>query len=85
MARYYHPDSDFIRKLGGTPPQSFTHITEEEIKENMKQLKPNSWKLEGNKLIGETEYGPLVQFIPTDRVLTGTDDNGLPIFKQIVI
>ena len=51
----------------------------------MKQLKPNSWKLEGNKLIGETEYGPLVQFIPTDRVLTGTDDNGLPIFKQIVI
>lgn len=85
MAKYYHPDTDFIRKIGGTPPVAIPHMTEEEIQKNMKELKPNSWKLEGNKLIGETEFGPLVQFIPTDYILTGTDDKGLPVLKKIVL
>lgn len=85
MPKYYHPDTDYIRKLGAAPPVAIPHMTEEEIAQNMKPLKPNTWRLEGNKLIGETEMGPLVQFIPTDYILTGTDDKGLPILKKIDI
>ena len=84
-SRYYHPDTDFIRKLGAAPPVAIPHLTEEELAENMKQFKPNEWRLEGNKLIGETEIGTLVQFIPTDVVLTGTDENGLPTFRKVVV
>lgn len=83
--KYYHPDTDFIRKLGAAPPIATPHVTEEEILKNMKQLKPNSWRLEGNKLIGDTEMGRLVQFIPTDYICKGTDDKGLPILEKIDI
>lgn len=85
MAKYYHPDTDFIRKLGAAPPVAVPHMTEEELQKNMKQLMPNDWRLEGNKLIGHTEFGPLVQYVPTDVILTGTDSKGLPIFKKIVV
>ena len=85
MSKYYHPDTDFLRKLNVAPPTVITHTTEEDIAKNMKQLKPNQWRLEGNKLIGETEMGTLVQFIPTDYILTGTDDKGLPILKRVVL
>ena len=60
-------------------------ITAENINEHMKRLQPESWRLEGNQLIGMTEMGPLVQTIPTDYILTGTDDEGLPIFEKIVL
>ena len=75
----------FYRKHGQQPPKTFSHGTEDDIKENMQLLRPNSWRLEGNKLIGETEHGPLVQIIPTSHILVGTDDDGLPILKQIVV
>jgi len=80
--KYYHPQTDQYRKWGLEPPETIPHGTEGEIKEKLTRLKPNSWRLEGNKLIGETEMGPLVNFIPTDYILTGTK-NGLPIFKKI--
>jgi hypothetical protein len=75
----------FYRKHGKEPPKSFSHGTEAEIQENLQLLKPNSWRLEGNQLIGETELGPLVQTIPTDRILVGTDDDGLPVFRKVVL
>jgi hypothetical protein len=58
---------------------------EDEIEKNMKKLKPNTWKLEGNKLSGETELGMLVNYIPTDYILKGTDENGLPILEKVVL
>lgn len=85
MSKYYHPETDFLRKLDVPLPTAEEHGTEEEIRANMKQLLPRSWKLAGNTLIGETEVGPLVQTIPTDYILTGTDKAGLPIFKRIVL
>lgn len=85
QGKYYHPDTDAIRKLGAAPPVAIPHMTEEEIAKNMKQLKPNQWKLEGNKLVGETEMGKLVQFVPTDYILTGTDENGLPTFRKVIV
>lgn len=81
---YYHPDADYYRKVLKTEPPSFTtHLTEEEIMANMKQLKPKSWTLRGNQLEGMTEQGKLVQTIPTSHVLVGTDSEGLPIFQRV--
>lgn len=80
---YYHPQSDFFRRFNMPAPSTISHGLEEDIKEKLTELKPNSWRLEGNKLIGETEMGPLVNFIPTNYILEGTDDNGLPIFRNL--
>lgn len=86
MGRYFHPDTDFYRKvLNLTPPDAVAHITEDELAQNMKQLKPNSWTLKGNQLEGMTDMGRLVQTIPTDYILEGTDDEGLPVFRKVVL
>lgn len=71
-------------KVGKARPTHIPHgITSENINEHMKRLMPNKWELKGNLLIGETEMGPLVQRIPTDYILTGTDDQGYPIFAKV--
>lgn len=82
---YHHRDADFWRKYELPEPEAAPHGTEEEILSNMKQLVPNSWKLEGNKLVGKTEMGTLVQYIPTDYILEGSTSDGLPKFKRIVL
>lgn len=70
-------------KEGKSLPSHQPHGTEADIKDNMVQLKPSSWRQEGNQLIGETDMGPLVQTVPTSHILIGTDDKGMPVFKQI--
>lgn len=85
VSKYYHPDTDYIRKLGATPPSAQAHGTEEDVANNLKPLKPHSWTLEGNKLIGQTDQGRLVQFIPTNYICKGSDDKGLPILEKIDI
>lgn len=85
MAEYHHPREDFYRKLDAAPPTVETHGTEEDVRANMQKLLPNSWWLDGNKLHGHTEMGELVQTIPTSHILVGTDDKGLPIFREIVL
>jgi hypothetical protein len=83
---YFHPDADYFRKVLKTePPKATAHATEEEIAQNMKRLIPNTWVLRGNQLEGMTEQGKLVQTIPTSYILEGTDSEGLPIFKEIVV
>lgn len=71
-------------KWGKTPPKSQDHGTDEEIARRMTKLLPHSWRLEGNKLIGETSMGTLVQYIPTDYILVGVED-GLPKLKKVAI
>ena len=75
----------FYRKHGKEPPKHFEHGTEDDIKKNMVALRPNAWRMEGNKLIAETEHGTHVQTVPTDVILVGTGDDGLPIFKKVVL
>lgn len=70
-------------KLGISPPTSEGHGTDDDIRQNMKRLIPNSWRLEGDQLIGETEMGTLCQKIPTSHILVSTDTNGLPVFRRI--
>ena len=84
MSKYYHPDSDYYRKVLKTEaPKSTAHLTEEELERNMERLMPNSWTLKGNLLEGMTSRGRLVQTIPTSHILVGTDTEGLPVFKKI--
>lgn len=81
--KYYHPQHDFFTKRNLPPPTTVSHGLEDDISKKLVELKPNSWRLEGNKLIGDTEMGPLVQFIPTNYICKGTDDSGLPILEKI--
>lgn len=71
-------------KVGKGRPTHISHgITSDNINDHMKQLKITNWHLRGNQLHGETEMGPFVQGIPTNVILSGEDENGMPIFKQI--
>lgn len=72
-------------RWGKQPPTHDPHGTDKDIKENMKPLRPTKWRQEGNKLIGDTEMGRVVQFVPTDMILQGTDEKGLPILKKVVL
>ena len=57
---------------------------EHPISENLKGVNPRNWRQEGNQLIADTDMGPLVQTIPVDYLLEGTDDHGLPKFRKVV-
>lgn len=88
--KYYHPDSDYYRKVLNTPaPSAESHEVvdtfENPLGDRLSQLLPNSWRLEGNELIGQTELGELRQRISTDYILTGTDEKGLPKFRRVIL
>jgi len=71
-------------KNWGVPlPQREAHGTDEDIRKNLKPLMPRNWRQEGNRLIADTDMGVLSQPIPTNKILTGTDDKGLPIFRTV--
>lgn len=65
-------------------PETIAHGTVDDIKDKMEKLLPNSWRLEGNRLIGETSMGTLVNMLPTDVILVGEKD-GKPIFRKVDI
>lgn len=85
MPKYYHPDTDFFVKRNLPAPTAVPHGFDEDIREKLKAQKPTEWRLEGNKLIGKTEMGDVAQYIGTDYILKGTDENGLPILEKIVL
>lgn len=61
---------------------NLTDTEEKPLGEQLTKLKPTNWRQRGNKLIADTEFGELVQFIPTDMLLTGEND-GKPTFTKI--
>lgn len=74
-----------FEKWGKQPPTSEAHGTDETIRENMVRLKPKNWRLQGGQLIADTEMGPLVNYIGTDHILVGVDNDGLPILKKVLL
>jgi len=81
----YKPDnSEWYEKMEVRPPSTAIHGTEDDIKAHLKPVKMWNWKLEGNRLSCDTELGKLVQTIPTDRILVGEDERGLPILRKIL-
>ncbi len=73
-----------FQQWGKPLPTRDAHGTPEEIRSNLEQAKPTNWRMEGNKLVADTQFGPLAQYLPTDVILTGTDDEGMPTFRKVV-
>lgn len=71
-------DLKFYDKLGIDRPSQEQHG---EVQ--LERLSTANWRMEGNALKCDTPSGTLVQMLPTDVVMTGVDDKGLPIFKRI--
>jgi hypothetical protein len=70
-------------RMGVQRPSHQPHGTIEDIQASMSQAKAKNWRMEGNKLIADTDMGELVQWLPTDIICKGTDDQGLPILTRI--
>lgn len=83
--QYHHPQEDQFRKWNVPVPSAIPHLTEDEIKQHLKPMLPGKWRAEGNQLIAETENGVHVQTIPSDQLLIGTDEKGMPVFRKIVL
>ena len=69
--------------LGVEPPKHAEHGTDEDIRRLMVKAVPIRWFQRGNELVAETELGELVNFIPTNMMLTGVDENNLPILTRV--
>ena len=80
---YNEKEISWFHQVGQKPPEHTPHGDANEIRSNMRELKPKSWHMEGNKLIGMTEMGPIVQMLPTNYICKGTDKSGLPIPEKI--
>jgi len=66
------------------PPKHFSHeLTPDDIGKKVKSVNPRNWRQEGNRLIADTDYGPLINYLPTNKLLAGTDKDGLPIFRSL--
>lgn len=65
-------------------PHGVTDTPENPLSEQIPNLKCSNWRLQGNKLICDTEHGEFAQFIDPSYICLGTDDKGLPILKSIV-
>ena len=76
---------EMYQRWGVEAPSHDEHGTIEEIREKMERVKVTKWTMEGNQLIGETNFGPLRQTVPTDYILIGTDKKGLPLVKKVVL
>ena len=69
-------------------PSRDSHSTdspENPISSKLEKVEFANWHLKGNKLIADTQFGEYAYLIPPDRIMTGTDDNGLPILTKIKV
>ena len=70
-------------RWGKARPTSDPHGTPEEIRANMKRAVTSNWRLEGNVLHADSDFGPIVQTIDPGYICKGTDDEGLPILVKL--
>ena len=56
---------------------------EEPLSKKLEGGNPRNWRLSGNMLSCDTDFGPLSQVIPTTHILVGMDDKGLPVFRKV--
>lgn len=75
---------NWFNRHGLTPPRHISHdLRVDDISTKLRPLKAHSWRLEGNRLIAKTDMGDVVNYIDPSYVMTGVDDNNLPILKKI--
>ena len=75
---------EMYQRWGAEAPSHDEHGTIEDILERMEHASVTEWRMEGNELHAQTNHGPVVQTIPTDYILFGTDAEGLPVFKKVI-
>ncbi len=67
-------------------PEHVSHdLSADDISSKAQSVNPRNWRQEGNRLIADTDFGPLVNHLPTDVIMSGLDSKGLPTFKKIAI
>lgn len=77
---------NWYQRNGVEPPEHIPHGVEEDITEKMKGTVHGAWQQRGNRLIcTKCPNHHMTDPIPIDRILTGTDNNGLPILKKLAI
>lgn len=76
---------ELYQELGLTPPESIRHLTEDELREALKTKANHQWKQRGNTLYCQCEVGSHSTQIPTSLMLQGTDEQGMPILKNITL
>jgi hypothetical protein len=76
-------DFDYWRMPRPSSDQHGTDSLSNPISSNLQSVRPRNWRQEGNLLKADTDWGPLVQTIPVDYLLDGTDERGLPKFKRV--
>lgn len=81
-------DLAWFERMGKARPTHLPHgvsdTPEHPLSEQLLRLNTKNWRLEGNKLMCDTDQGPLVQFIDPGYICLGTDKNNLPILKKVV-
>jgi hypothetical protein len=74
----------WFERHGITPPSHTPHgATADDIRDKLRPLKAKAWRLEGNRLVATTDLGEVVNYIDTNYVMTGVDDQNLTMFKRI--
>jgi hypothetical protein len=49
----------------------------------LKPGNPRNWRMKGNMLYCDTDFGPMAQTMPTSHILVG-EENGLPVFRKVL-
>lgn len=70
-------------KHGLPRPAHIEHGKEEDLRDKFEKMHAKSWRQEGNKLIATTPAGEVVNYLPTDVMLKGTDEDNNPILEKI--
>lgn len=74
-------------RVGKARPEHLPHGVKDDVEnplsEQLKRAKCWNWRIDGNLLLADTEFGPLSQRIPTDYICKGTDEDGMPILVKI--
>lgn len=79
-------DDRFYEKLGVEPPKSDSHYTEEQLErlfEQQAQRQGHIWQQRGSRVTCTSCPFEHAFNVPTDMILQGTDEKGMPILKKL--
>lgn len=75
---------NFYEKHNVAPPSSIDHgLSVDDISTRVRSVNPRNWRQEGNVLIADTDVGEMRQAIPTNKIMSGVDKQGLPKFRTL--
>lgn len=75
-------EDQFFERNGLETPRHIPHFTEEE-REKFKVQATHAWKQRGNQLFCNCELGTHTSYLPVDKILLGTEDDGTPILGDV--